>query len=80
MKFEFSVLFLSLFIISIKNVSAQKDSIRFSDGQILVGEIKSLEHGILEVETKFSDSDFKIRVCQWPESNRATVTAVVTAH
>lgn len=64
MKFALPLLLLSLFIVSVKNVSAQKDSIRFTDGQILAGEIKSLEHGIFEVETDFSDSNFKI---EWEE-------------
>ncbi|WP_340112116.1 DUF481 domain-containing protein [Maribellus mangrovi] len=51
---------LGLLISSANNVVAQVDSIRFFDGQILAGEIKSMKEGVLEVETEFSDSDFKI--------------------
>ena len=55
---KFLIFSLSVFLT--ENVWAQKDSLRFSDGQLMAGEIKSMKEGILEVETDFSDSDFKI--------------------
>ena len=39
---------------------AQKDSIVTTNGQSIVGEIKSLKFGVLTIETDYSDSDFKI--------------------
>lgn len=42
------------------NISAQMDSIIFNTHDYVVGEIKSMQRGILQVETDYSDSDFKI--------------------
>jgi len=43
-----------------KTISAETDTLVVSNGDVLVGEIKSLEHGVLMMETDYSDSDFKI--------------------
>ena len=40
--------------------SAQVDSVRFSNGDLLVGKIKSMDKGVLKIETDYSDSDFLI--------------------
>jgi hypothetical protein len=45
-------------------VSAQKDSLIFDGGQVIVGEVKDLNRNILTIETDYSDSDFKI---EWEE-------------
>jgi len=50
--------FLLQFFLSLSH--AQIDSIKFSNGQLLVGEIKSLNNSVLQVETDYSDSDFKV--------------------
>jgi len=42
-------------------VYAQQDSLIFNSGEDMVGEIKSLENGIIIVETKYSDKDFNIK-------------------
>jgi len=39
---------------------AQKDSLVFTNNNIMVGEIKSMNRGVITVETDYSDSDFKI--------------------
>ncbi len=39
---------------------SQKDSIVFSNGNIIVGEMKSMTKGVLVLKTDYSDSDFKI--------------------
>jgi len=41
-------------------VFAQTDSLVFKNGNFMVGEIKSMNKGVLQVETDYSDSDFKI--------------------
>lgn len=41
---------------------AQKDSLVLSNGNIIVGEIKSMDKGVLQIETPYSDSDFKIEL------------------
>ena len=41
-------------------LTAQVDSIMFRSGDFIIGEIKSMDKGVLVVETKYSDSNFKI--------------------
>lgn len=40
--------------------SEKKDSIKFKNDNVLVGEIKSLINGVITMKTSFSDKDFKI--------------------
>ncbi len=42
------------------NISAQVDSVIFNTHDYVVGEIKNMQRGILQIETDYSDSDFKI--------------------
>jgi hypothetical protein len=44
--------------------SAQKDSLVFSNGDAIIGEISGLRNGVLTIETDYSDSDFQI---DWDE-------------
>lgn len=56
-------IFISLIAFILLNANAiiaQKDSIVTTNGQSIVGEIKSLIVGVLTIETDYSDSDFKI--------------------
>ena len=41
-------------------LSAQNDSIVFNGNKHLIGDIQSMNRGVLEMETDFSDSDFQI--------------------
>ena len=41
-------------------VLSQNDSLVVSNGDVLVGEIKSMTQGVLVIETDYSDSDFNI--------------------
>src|SRR4051794_6276378 len=41
-------------------LKAQKDSLILSNGNVIVGEIKSLDKGVLTIETAYSKSDFTI--------------------
>ena len=41
-------------------LSAQVDSLRFTTGDYVLGEVKSMKNGVLTVETDYSDSDFSI--------------------
>jgi hypothetical protein len=50
-------------------VLAQSDSLLLSNGNIIVGEIKSMDKGVLTIETDYSDSDFKVK---WNEIKRIT--------
>lgn len=47
-----------LFISTI--ISAQNDTIRLKNNNVLFGELKSLSKGILVIETEYSDKDFRI--------------------
>ncbi len=59
---KITILFILIFFST--NIHAQIDSIHFSKDQMVVGEIKSMNKGVLVVETDFSDSDFEI---EWRE-------------
>ncbi|MCD4731861.1 MAG: hypothetical protein K8R74_14740, partial [Bacteroidales bacterium] len=41
-------------------ISAQTDSLVFYNGNYLVGEVKTMNRGVITVETDYSDADFKI--------------------
>ncbi|TFV92026.1 DUF481 domain-containing protein [Algoriphagus kandeliae] len=43
---------------------AQTDSLIFKNQDVIVGEIKSMNRGVIQIETDYSDSDFKIK---WDE-------------
>lgn len=47
-----------LFIIS--NIYAQTDTLIFKNGNMVVGEVKNMNRGVISIETDYSDSDFKI--------------------
>lgn len=63
MKYFFQILLIAITLFSFK-ASAQKDSIRFSNGDLIVGEIKSMQRAVLYIETKYSENDFEI---EWKE-------------
>lgn len=52
--------FLVIFIVISSSLLAQIDTLQLSNGNELVGEIKSMQKGVLVIETDFSDSDFKV--------------------
>lgn len=58
-KFHYSTFLFFFFLSSL--VYSQKDSIKLSNGNILVGEIKSMDKSVLVFKTPYSDSDFKIK-------------------
>ena len=41
-------------------IYAQTDSLILKNGDVIVGEVKSMDRGVLQIETDYSDSDFKI--------------------
>jgi hypothetical protein len=43
-------------------VNAQNDSLILNNGNVIVGEIKSMEKGVLKIETDYSDADFTIEI------------------
>jgi len=53
-----------IFMASANYINAQQDSLVFFNGDIMVGEIKSMERGVLTIETKYSENDFEI---EWEE-------------
>ena len=57
-----------LLTISLQMIAfAQNDSLVFKDGNMMTGEIKSMDRGVLQIETDYSDSDFQI---EWGEIQR----------
>lgn len=53
------VIFFSFFLVS-TFAAAQTDTIYFNQHNIIVGEVKEMNRGVLTVKTAYSDSDFKI--------------------
>jgi hypothetical protein len=54
------LILLSIFFICSFSLLAQKDSLVFTNGNHMTGEIKSMNKGVLVIETDYSDSEFKI--------------------
>mgnify|MGYP001068890620 CR=1 FL=1 len=55
-----SLLLIVLLILSGISAWAQRDEVTLSNGDRIVGELKSMDKGVVVIETPYSDSDFKI--------------------
>ncbi len=57
--------------------ASPSDSLIFLDGNVMDGEIKSMDRGVLKIETDYSDSDFKI---EWDQIGaiKTTTTFFIT--
>lgn len=53
------IIVISLLLVS-RGLVAQVDSVIFESGDFVIGEIKSMDRGVLKIETDYSDSDFLI--------------------
>lgn len=60
---------LSLFLLSIGVSNYAQDTIFFRNGDKIIGELKSLDKGVITIETDYSDSDFKI---EWKGVDKLT--------
>jgi len=67
MPVRYFVILILLLISLNKTGLAQKDSLIFNDGDIIIGDLESMEKGVLKFSTKYSDSDFEI---EWKEINK----------
>jgi len=56
------ILLLFFFTVNTILLFSQNDSLVFSNGNVIVGEIKQMDKGILTIETDYSDADFKIEL------------------
>jgi hypothetical protein len=60
--FHFRLLSVSLFFFSFLNVvHAQHDSLIMKNGDVIVGEIKSMDRGVVTIETGYSKNDFTVK-------------------
>ena len=59
LKSIFSIIVL-IMIMGVPALKAQQDSLIMNTGEILVGEIKGFDEGVLTIETDYSDKDFKV--------------------
>ncbi len=64
MKSHLKKSFFIILFLSFSKIHAQNDSIVMQNNHYLVGEIKSMERGVLVVKTAFSKSDFRVK---WAE-------------
>ena len=56
------LLALLMFAVSSISVLAQNDSLILNNGNVIVGEIKGMNKGVLQIETDYSDADFTIEL------------------
>ncbi|MEN8228418.1 MAG: DUF481 domain-containing protein [Bacteroidota bacterium] len=49
-----------IFMMTAAGIYAQVDSLLFSNGNYIVGELKGMDRGVLTIETDYSDDDFTI--------------------
>ncbi len=61
------LIFTFVLIFVIQGVNAQTDSLILNNDNIIVGELKDMDRGVLTIETDYSDSDFKI---EWEKIKR----------
>jgi hypothetical protein len=54
------LLLIFFFLASIYLAKAQTDSLVFKNKNLIIGEIKSMDRGVVIIETDYSDSDFKV--------------------
>ena len=54
------VLLLSVFFFSVVAATAQSDTLILINGDMIVGDLKSMDKGVVTIEPPYSDSDFKI--------------------
>ncbi|WP_242009226.1 DUF481 domain-containing protein [Robertkochia solimangrovi] len=50
-----------MILLSGTSLLAQTDSLKLKNGNIIVGEVKSMDQGVLVIETDYSDDDFTIK-------------------
>ncbi|MDX2430564.1 MAG: DUF481 domain-containing protein, partial [Bacteroides sp.] len=71
------IVVISLLLMS-QGLAAQTDSVLFESGEFVIGEIKSMDRGVLKIETDYSDSDFLI---EWSKvSSIHTTTRFMITH
>lgn len=74
---QFWIIVISLLLVS-QGLSAQTDSVFFESGEFVIGEIKSMDRGVLKIETDYSDSDFLI---EWTKVGGIhTITRFMITH
>jgi hypothetical protein len=54
------LLLIFFFLASIYLANSQTDSLVFKNKNLIIGEIKSMDRGVVIIETNYSDSDFKV--------------------
>ncbi|MDX5326705.1 MAG: DUF481 domain-containing protein [Bacteroidota bacterium] len=74
---RFVFLLLTFLLFSLGSANAQQDSLILINGDVIVGELKEMDRGIITFETDYSDSDFKI---EWSGVRRifASATYLIT--
>jgi len=60
MRSNFTILLVLTLLCQINPVLAQNDTLLLSNYDVIVGEVKGMNRGVLTVETNYSDADFKI--------------------
>lgn len=67
MKFYLKIIIFFLGLFSCQNVISQSDTLIFNSGNKLIGEIKKMEKGVLEIDVPYGKENFKIK---WADVKR----------
>ncbi len=78
MKLKRLFLFLVIFICYISGAFAQRDSLIFKNDDVIVGEIKAMDRGVLTIETDYSDDDLTVKWIELKEIYTESLLLVST--
>ena len=68
-----------IIIMGFTELKAQQDTLIMVSGEILLGEIKLFDNGVVTIETSFSDSDFKVEWDQVEQISTSNQFVILTA-
>jgi len=80
MKFWKGNILLLIIMMGFTELSAQKDTLIMISGEILTGEIKLFDNGVVTIETSYSDSNFKIEGDKVVRISTVQQFVIITAH
>jgi len=75
---KLKIILLAISILTITKTYSQNDTIIFNNGDIVVGEVKGMDQGVLSIETGYSDSDFQISWSEIEYINTSTIFVITT--
>lgn len=75
-----SILFTLFVFISHASIGQNQDTVFMHNNQVLIGEIKELENGVLKIETEYSEDDFNVDWDDVKSLNTNTSFIIMLSH